>query len=137
MMDYSEVIVVDLDNSKVTYPSHKNKNRTGFLQRRKQKFESPKLPEMPKGLESGLRTDLEKLHEDVFLDGIGNEAEMRMSFLKVMQVLLKDYDRYTSHLVDSIPVFNVVDCLETKPLEYKNFYYLFFNTQMFYYFLQE
>ncbi len=52
-----------------------------------------------------------------------------------MAYLLRDYDKYTSILVDEMPVFNIVECLKTKTEHEKSFYYALFNTQMFYFFL--
>jgi hypothetical protein len=40
-----------------------------------------------------------------------------------MAYLLKHYDKYTSIIVDEMPVFNIVECLKTKSEEDKAFYY--------------
>jgi hypothetical protein len=46
-----------------------------------------------------------------------------MSFVKLMAYLLKDYDKYTTILIDEMPVFNIVECLKTKKDLEKNVYY--------------
>ena len=53
-----------------------------------------------------------------------------------MAMLLKNYDQHMSYIVDEMPIFNIVECLKSKQEHEKSFFYAFFNTQMFYFFLQ-
>lgn len=66
-----------------------------------------------------------------------DDTPLRNIFVAAISYLLRDYDKHTSFLSHRIPVFNLVGCLDNKPAEYKEFYYHYFSTQMFYYFLQE
>ena len=54
-----------------------------------------------------------------------------------MVTLLKDYEKHTTFLGDQMPLFDISSALQSLDKDNINFYYLFYNTQSFYNFLQE
>lgn len=145
-MDLSEVVIIDLDQNHIRLEQSQSNSAQkkpfykSLLGKKKSKFSTDQMLQLPEKLSIMLQKEIETYQENLFVFNVNilntqqhylqnkDDSTLQNGFLRIMAHLLKDYDQYTSMLLDELPVFNIVECLKTKAEEEKGFYFQFFNT---------